>query len=88
MRGLAKMGKKFQYIYGPVPSWRVGRSLGIDVLSQQDKICSYDCVYCQLGRTKTLEYARKLYVPDKEIIHEIESLPDIPIDYITFSRRG
>lgn len=88
MRGLAKMGKKFQYIYGPVPSWRVGRSLGIDVLSQQDKICSYDCVYCQLGRTKTLEYARKLYVPDKEIIHEIESLPDIPIDYITFSGRG
>jgi wyosine [tRNA(Phe)-imidazoG37] synthetase (radical SAM superfamily) len=79
---------RFQYVYGPVPSWRVGSSLGIDLLSQKDKICSYDCVYCQLGKTRTITAARKVYVPDEEILKEVESLPDISIDYITFSGKG
>jgi len=38
-----------RYIYGPVPSRRLGRSLGIDIIPH--KVCSYDCVYCQLGNT-------------------------------------
>jgi len=38
-------------IYGPVPSWRLGRSLGIDLLSTKGKTCSFDCIYCQLGKT-------------------------------------
>jgi wyosine [tRNA(Phe)-imidazoG37] synthetase (radical SAM superfamily) len=79
---------RFHYVYGPVPSWRVGNSLGVDVLSQKDKICSYDCVYCQLGRTGTLTASRKIYVPDEKIIQELESLPRMSIDYITFSGRG
>jgi len=37
-------------IYGPVPSWRLGRSLGIDLLSTKGKTCSFDCIYCQLGK--------------------------------------
>jgi wyosine [tRNA(Phe)-imidazoG37] synthetase (radical SAM superfamily) len=82
------MERKFQYIYGPVPSWRVGSSLGVDLLSQKDKICSYDCVYCQLGRTKTPTVVRKVYVPEEEILQEVESLPDISVDYITFSGKG
>lgn len=83
------MGKKFRYIYGPVPSWRVGSSLGIDLLSQEEKICSFDCLYCQLGRTKTLTATRQLYIPEDLIIREIEMLPvGIDIDYITLSGRG
>jgi len=82
------MGRKYQYIYGPVPSWRVGSSLGIDLLSQKEKICSYDCVYCQLGRTGIFTVARQIYVPDMEIVKEVQSLPDISIDYITFSGKG
>jgi wyosine [tRNA(Phe)-imidazoG37] synthetase (radical SAM superfamily) len=82
------MEKRFQYIYGPVPSWRVGSSLGIDLLSKKDKICSYDCVYCQLGRTGILTVGRQLYVSDMEIVKEVQSLPDISIDYITFSGKG
>jgi wyosine [tRNA(Phe)-imidazoG37] synthetase (radical SAM superfamily) len=66
----------------------VGSSLGVDVLSQKDKICSYDCVYCQLGRTGNLIASRKIYVPDEKIIQELESLPRMSIDYITFSGRG
>jgi len=82
------MHKNFKYIYGPVPSWRLGSSLGIDLLSQEDKICNFDCVYCQLGTTKKHTVERKIYVPIKEVIEELERLPAAQIDYITFSGRG
>jgi wyosine [tRNA(Phe)-imidazoG37] synthetase (radical SAM superfamily) len=79
---------KYTYIYGPVFSWRLGSSLGIDLLSQEDKICNFDCVYCQLGSTKKHIVERKKYVPTKEVIEELERLPEAQIDYITFSGRG
>ncbi|MBU0503049.1 MAG: radical SAM protein [Candidatus Omnitrophota bacterium] len=82
------MKSEFKYIYGPVPSWRLGSSLGIDLLSQKDKICNFDCVYCQLGPTKEYAIRRKVYVPAEEIIKEMKLLPGIKIDYITFSGRG
>jgi len=80
--------KNYKYIYGPVPSWRLGVSLGIDPLSCRDKICIFDCVYCQLGKTIEFTNERKIYVPADRIIKEIKSLPPIKIDYITFSGRG
>lgn len=78
----------FKYIYGPVPSWRLGISLGIDLLSQKEKICNLNCVYCQLGPTLKYTTARKVYVPVEKVVKELRSLPDIKIDYITFSGRG
>ncbi len=59
-----------RYVYGPVPSRRLGRSLGIDLVPF--KTCTYDCTYCQLGRTthKTLE--RREYVPIGEVLRELE----------------
>ena len=80
--------KNFKYIYGPVSSWRLGSSLGIDLLSQEEKVCSFDCVYCQVGKTKTPATKRKLYVPTEKIVAEIKTLPKVHIDYITFSGRG
>lgn len=82
------MDPAFKYIYGPVPSWRLGRSLGIDLLSQKDKICDFDCTYCQLGRTKAYTSARKIYVPVEKVLTELEALPSVRIDYITFSGMG
>jgi wyosine [tRNA(Phe)-imidazoG37] synthetase (radical SAM superfamily) len=82
------MKKEFNYIYGPVPSWRLGSSLGIDLLSQKEKICNFDCVYCQLGPGKGYTLERRVYVSVKDVIKELDSLPDIGIDYITFSGRG
>jgi hypothetical protein len=80
---------KFRYIYGPVPSWRVGSSLGIDLLSQKGKICSFDCLYCQLGKTKITTATRQLYVSVDDILKELDMLPeDISIDYLTLSGRG
>ncbi|MDD5156208.1 MAG: radical SAM protein [Candidatus Omnitrophica bacterium] len=78
----------FKYIYGPVPSWRLGSSLGVDLLSQAEKICNFDCVYCQLGATNRHTVERKIYVPVKKVIEVLEALPDTGSDYITFSGRG
>ncbi len=78
---------KKSIIYGPVSSWRLGSSLGID-LSPWDKVCSFDCIYCQAGGTKRLTSERKLYVPTPTLVEELKDLPKIKIDYVTFSGRG
>ncbi len=82
------MKPEFKYIYGPVPSWRLGSSLGIDPISQGKKICSFDCIYCQLGETAFFSDERKVFVPVEAIIEELDSLPPVEIDYITFSGAG
>ena len=82
------MARAFKYIYGPVPSWRLGRSLGIDLLSQEEKVCNFDCIYCQLGAIKKHTVERKIYVPIEKVIEELEALPNVSLDYITFSGRG
>ena len=64
-------------------------SLGIDPLAQVDKVCNFDCIYCQLGRTTDFSNERKEYVATKDLMEEIQSLPrDLNIDYLTFSGRG
>jgi wyosine [tRNA(Phe)-imidazoG37] synthetase (radical SAM superfamily) len=78
----------YRWLYGPVPSRRLGRSLGIDLVPF--KTCSFDCIYCQLGRTtdKTLE--RKEYVPIVEVLAELERKlgeEDRP-DYISLAGSG
>lgn len=62
--------KNFRHLYGPVPSRRLGRSLGIDLVPH--KICTYDCIYCQIGKTTEKTPVRKEYVPVKEILEEVE----------------
>ena len=62
--------KSYLHLYGPVPSRRLGRSLGIDLVPH--KICTYDCIYCQIGDTTEKALVRKEYVPVREIIEEVE----------------
>lgn len=80
--------KKYKYIYGPVPSWRLGSSLGIDPVSKGRKICSFDCIYCQIGKTGLLTDERRTFINCSDIIDELDSLPPLKIDYITFSGAG
>jgi len=82
------MKTAFKYIYGPVPSWRLGSSLGIDPISKGRKICSFDCIYCQIGKTGLFTDERKKFIEAKEIIEELAGLPALKIDYITFSGAG
>jgi len=61
-------------LYGPVPSWRLGISLGIDPVCEV-KVCSFDCVYCQLGRTTKKIIKRHVFVDTKIIERELRKLP-------------
>lgn len=77
------------YVFGPVPSRRLGRSLGIDLVPL--KTCTFNCIYCQLGRTQNQTVERRAYVPGKVVIQELEkklSSLFLPPDYITFSGSG
>lgn len=80
--------KSYQYLFGPVPSRRVGISLGVDLVPH--KTCSLNCVYCECGSTTHLTMERKEYIPTKavilELIHFLNSEPKL--DYITFSGSG
>jgi wyosine [tRNA(Phe)-imidazoG37] synthetase (radical SAM superfamily) len=75
-------------IYGPVSSWRLGRSLGVDILSSQQKLCSFDCVYCQLGSTGRAVARRREFVGLAQLERELNALPAMDVDYATFSGMG
>lgn len=62
--------EKFRYIYGPVPSRRLGISLGISPIPK--KTCNYSCIYCQLGRTDKMTNTRESFFPPQDIISELE----------------
>ena len=79
----------FTHIYGPVASWRLGRSLGVDPLPQHKKQCTFDCVYCQVGRQPTRSCRRAIFVPARQILDEITALPKhCAFDVITLSGNG
>ena len=75
-----------QYIYGPVPSRRLGRSLGVDLVPF--KMCPYDCIYCQLGRTTNKTIERKEWVPLEQIVTQLKGKLHLEPDYITLSGSG
>ena len=78
----------WKHLYGPVPSRRLGRSLGVDLVPY--KVCNFDCIYCQLGRTTQKTCERRLYVDAGEIMDELGRWlkEDGQADYITFSGLG
>jgi wyosine [tRNA(Phe)-imidazoG37] synthetase (radical SAM superfamily) len=86
---MVKSSVEQKYIFGPVPSRRLGRSLGVDLVPY--KTCTFDCIYCDLGRTTCKTTSRQSYVPPEEIKRELElylSVLDKKPDYITISGSG
>ncbi len=79
---------KYKHLFGPVPSRRLGVSLGIDLTPQ--KACTLNCVYCECGKTDDLTIERKEYVPTTEVIEELRHFltrhPEL--DAVTFSGSG
>ena len=78
------------HVFGPVPSRRLGQSLGIDPL--RFKACNYNCVYCQLGRTRRLTTERQDFVSREAVVSQVEAAlrqlgPD-DVDFITFVGQG
>jgi wyosine [tRNA(Phe)-imidazoG37] synthetase (radical SAM superfamily) len=74
------------YIFGPVPSRRLGRSLGVDIVPF--KTCTYNCIYCQLGRTTHKTVERRKWVPIDDVLEELGKKLVTKPDYITLSGSG
>lgn len=78
-----------KYVFGPVPSRRLGRSLGIDLVPF--KTCTYNCIYCQLGKTTCQTLERKPYIAGELVIQQLKeklSTLSAPPNYITLSGSG
>lgn len=76
-----------QFVYGPVDSWRYGRSLGIDPIGSVST-CSFDCVYCQLGEIENHTSQREIYVPTIRILQDLQAFDTDSVDVITLSGSG
>lgn len=74
-------------VYGPVRSWRVGMSLGVDLLFTAS-ICSFRCVYCQLGKIQVPTLERRVYVPTERVMADLAASDWQAADIITLSGSG
>lgn len=74
------------YVFGPLPSRRLGRSVGISPIPP--KTCNYSCVYCQLGRTSRLDHALQDYYPVEAIMDEFRDFLKAGVDYDVVSVVG
>jgi len=82
------MKGRYAHIFGPVPSRRLGLSLGVDLVPY--KTCSLDCIYCEVGATTEQTLQIREYIPTEEIIREIDDYMRGPdrLDFVTFSGSG
>ena len=77
----------YKHVFGPVPSRRLGISLGVDLVVS--KSCNLNCIFCECGATKKIQLERQKFKNMNEILEEISAvLKDIQPDYITFSGSG
>ena len=77
----------YKHVFGPVPSRRLGVSLGVDLVVS--KSCNLNCIFCECGATKKIQLERQKFKNMNEILEEISAvLKDIQPDYITFSGSG
>ena len=77
----------YKHVFGPVPSRRLGISLGVDLVVS--KSCNLNCIFCECGATKKIQLKRQRFKDMNEILNEIQSvLEDIKPDYVTFSGSG
>lgn len=83
-----KTSQVYKHVFGPVPSRRLGMSLGVDLMPH--KTCSLDCIYCECGSTTHLTLARDAYIPAEQIKTELNAVLSRPpsLDTITFSGSG
>ena len=80
--------RELRHVFGPVPSRRLGRSLGVDLVPY--KVCTFDCIYCQVGRTTRHTTMRAEFVPVADVIEEVRQkvAHGVRPDYVTLSGSG
>lgn len=79
-----------EIIYGPVSSWRLKKSLGVDLICREnEKVCSFDCIYCSLGKTTEKTAERRTFVPTDQIEEELrKTIDEVEPDIVTMSGTG
>lgn len=77
----------FTSVYGPVLSWRFGQSLGIDPIGSVST-CSFNCAYCQLGKTDRQTWSRQVFIPTIQIQQDLQSFSLADVNTITLSGSG
>jgi wyosine [tRNA(Phe)-imidazoG37] synthetase (radical SAM superfamily) len=84
------MTRRLKFVFGPVSSRRLGASLGVDVVSGPSKVCTLDCVYCQLGTSGMTTVRRRRFCGVREVAEEVKAVlaGGIEADFITFSGCG
>jgi wyosine [tRNA(Phe)-imidazoG37] synthetase (radical SAM superfamily) len=75
-------------VYGPIGSWRLGRSLGVDMLCTEGKTCNFNCVYCQLGPTAQPVTVRQDFVSLSRMMDDLNACKGVAADWVTFSGMG
>jgi wyosine [tRNA(Phe)-imidazoG37] synthetase (radical SAM superfamily) len=75
-------------LYGPVDSWRLGRSLGVDPLAARHKLCPFSCVYCQYGETAQPTTQRRIFVSAAKLKTELDALGQVAAGCVTFAGLG
>lgn len=79
--------RKFRFLFGPIPSRRLGYSLGVDLFPT--KVCTHNCPYCECGPTRQLTTRRAEFVPFDDVAAELRAfLPHAGLDFVTFSGNG
>ena len=81
------MNRDVSAVYGPVDSWRLGRSLGVDLLCV-NSICSFRCFYCQLGRINVHTSERAVFVPTRKVMDDLSRADRGAADCVTLSGSG
>ncbi|MBD2496421.1 radical SAM protein [Nostoc sp. FACHB-280] len=80
--------QSFSAVYGPVKSWRYGKSLGIDPIGMVST-CSFNCVYCQLGNIQKHTHQRQIFVPTNQILSDLQAIKNWEdINVVTLSGSG
>ena len=79
--------EKFKTVYGPLKSWRYGSSLGIDPIGKTS-VCSFNCVYCQLGEIEKVTSDRQIFIPTATILNDLKNFAPWDVDMITLSGSG
>ncbi len=78
-----------EIVYGPVSSWRLGRSLGVDPICSQGKVCPFDCLYCSLGPTFNKTTERRTFVSAGQVAQALKKVMNkVEADVVTFSGTG
>jgi wyosine [tRNA(Phe)-imidazoG37] synthetase (radical SAM superfamily) len=84
---MSNIALPFTSVYGPVKSWRFGRSLGIDPIGSVST-CSFNCAYCQLGEINRKSSSRQVFIPTEQIQRDLQSFAVADVDTITLSGSG